>query len=117
VSRFAENAAKIFDAAESAARSGHALSPMSVLIGVNGGIRLVADSDWSLESLRTHHGADMAFRVTGHDSRVTVEGRTNLQTCRLQSEEPARIARHILRSRPAHFLANPVDSRSLAIVF
>jgi hypothetical protein len=117
VSRFAENAAKIFDAAESAARSGHALSDMSVLIGVNGAIRMVAGSDWSLESLRAHHGADMAFRVTERDSHVTVEGRTQRQTCHLRSEDPARIARHLLHSRPPHFLANPLDNRSLAIVF
>lgn len=96
MSRFTENAANIFEAAQSAARSGHALSQMTVLIGAQGGIRMIADSDWPLDSLCMHHGAEMAFRVSENGARVSVEGRTRSEQFRLEGEKPARVARHIL---------------------
>jgi len=44
VSRFAERAHQILDAAEAAAR-GEACSEMTILIGQDGGIHMIANSD------------------------------------------------------------------------
>jgi hypothetical protein len=100
VSRFVENAAKIFEAAESASRSGHTLSDMTILINSGGGIRMVVDSDWSLESLQSHHGAQMVFRVSQQETSVRVEGRAGWQTCLLKTAKPDRVARLLLGPRP-----------------
>jgi len=75
VGRFADNAVRILEAAEGVARSGHAPSDMTILIAPEGGVRVVTDSDWPLESLPAHHGAQMAYRVSERESMVRVEGR------------------------------------------
>jgi hypothetical protein len=98
VSRFADNAAKIFEAAEAAARSGHPLSDMTILISSAGGVRMIVDSDWSLESLQTHHGAQMAYRVSQQETTVRVEGRAGWQTCLLKTAKPDGVARLLLGS-------------------
>ena len=103
MSRFAENAVQILDAAENASRAGETPSDMTILITQEGGIRLVADSDWPLESLRTHHGARMAYRVSQHESIVRVEGRAGSRTCLFETEKPERAAR-LLLNRPANYL-------------
>jgi len=62
--RLAEHAREIMDAAESASRQGQVCSEMTILIGPQGNIRMVADSDWPLDSLVWHHCAQSAYRVS-----------------------------------------------------
>ena len=99
MSRFLDNAAKIFEGAESAAGSGHTLSDMTILISSGGAIRMLVDSDWSLESLQSHHGAQMAYRVSQQETTVRVEGRAGWQTCLLKTEKPNGVARRLLGPR------------------
>jgi hypothetical protein len=94
VSRFAEQAESILQAAESAGEA----SEMTILIGQNG-IRMIADSDWPLDSLLRHHGADTAYRVTERRGRVRVEGRQGLKRCLLESVGHTAIARALLGAR------------------
>lgn len=101
VSRFETNAIEILDAAESAARHGHAPSDMTILISPEGGIRMVADSDWPLDSLQAHHGAKMAYRVSESASVVRVEGRSGARTCLFETVKPERAARLLLNTQPA----------------
>ena len=96
MSRFVDNAVRILDAAENVARSGHAPSDMTILIAPEGGIRVVADSEWPLESLQAHHGAQMAYRVSERRGTVRVEGREGSRTCLLESARPAHVARLLL---------------------
>lgn len=96
MSRFEDNAARILEAAESAAQSGHPLTETTILISATGGIRMVADSDWPLESLRAHHGAQMAYRVRQRDASVSVQGRASGRTCLLESEKPEQVVRRLL---------------------
>jgi hypothetical protein len=98
VSRFLDNAAQILDAAESALQSGHTPSDMTILITAEGGIRMLADSDWPLDSLQSHHGAKMAYRVSQNASVVRVEGRADSRTCLFETLKPARAARLLLQS-------------------
>ena len=92
----AEQARNILDAAESASRSGQVCTEMTILIGPEGHIRMVADSDWPLESLARHHGAQSAYRVSEETGRIRVEGRDGMRRCVLESAAPARIARLLL---------------------
>jgi hypothetical protein len=91
VSHFAENAQRILDAAESAG----SCSEMTILIGQDG-IRMIANSDWPLDSLLWHHGARTAYRVSENRGSVRVEGREGSRRCVLESSSPSRVARLLL---------------------
>lgn len=84
------------DAAESASSHGESCSDMTILITAEGAIRMVADSDWPLDSLAWHHGAQSAYRVSDRRGSVRVEGREGSKTCVLESAKPAQIARMLL---------------------
>jgi hypothetical protein len=108
VSRFVENAVRILDAAESNARAGHTPSEMTILITPEGGIRLVANCDWPLESLKSHHGAKMAYRVSHNDAIVRVEGRADSRTCLFETAKPERAARLLLNRAPNYGMGQPL---------
>ena len=93
---FAEQAQSILDAAETAVSRGEACSEMTILIGQDGQIRMLADSDWPLDSLVLYHGARSAYRVSGCNGSVKVEGREGGRICVMQSRNPAQIARLLL---------------------
>ncbi len=93
---FAEQAQSILDAAESAASRGETCSEMTILIGQDGGIHMLADSDWPLDSLALHHGARSAYRVTGNKGSVRVEAREGARVCVLETRNPAHTARLLL---------------------
>jgi hypothetical protein len=108
VSRFVDNAVSILDAAESNLRAGHTPSEMTILITPEGGIRLVADCDWPLESLKSHHGAKMAYRVSHNDAVVRVEGRAGSRTCLFETAKPERAARLLLNRSPNYSFSPPL---------
>jgi hypothetical protein len=85
---FLDNARNILHAAENVYFSTGSLEEMSILIAPEGGVRVVSGSDWSLESLRVHHGARMAYRVSQRDGRVQLEGRAGSRTCLFEAEKP-----------------------------
>ncbi len=91
MSRFAQQAEEIFRAAESAGSP----SELTILLG-DFGIRVIADSDWPLDSLLWHHGARTAYRVWDRGGTVCVEGRQGAARCRIESQRPGRIARALL---------------------
>ena len=100
MSRFVDNAVEILNAAESAVQSGHTPSDMTILITPQGGIHMLADSDWPLESLQAHHGAEMAYRVSQSAIIVRVEGRAGSRTCLFETEKPERAARALRHGMP-----------------
>ncbi|HLK19782.1 MAG TPA: hypothetical protein VKT81_12540 [Bryobacteraceae bacterium] len=104
MSRFVDNAVQILDAAENSLRAGNTPSEMTILISAEGGIRMVADSDWPLDSLQAHHGARMAYRVSQRASAVRVEGRAGSRTCLFETEKPERAARLLLNPSPNYNL-------------
>jgi hypothetical protein len=108
VSRFLDNALQILDAAESAIQSGHTPTDMTILITAEGGIRMVADSDWPLESLQIQHGAKMAYRVSQSASLVRVEGRADSRTCLFETAKPERAARLLLNRAPNYGMGQPL---------
>ena len=99
VSRFLENAANLLEAAESAVQCGQEPSHLTILLGCEGGLRMIADCDWPLDSLQAHHGASMAYRVTQQHEKVRVEGRQGERTCVIETPDPNRAAKLILGAR------------------
>src|SRR5260370_11645411 len=82
---------------------------MTILINHEGGIRMVADSDWPLDSLQAHHGAKMAYRVSQSASVVRVEGRAGSRTCLYEASKPERAALLLLNSTAGFWPApNPL---------
>ena len=69
---------------------------MTILIGQDNGIRMIADSDWPLESLLLDRGARMAYRISSDSAGVRVEGREGSRRCVMEAASPARTARLLL---------------------
>jgi hypothetical protein len=101
VQRFLDDAQRIFEAAQTVSAAGQAVTEFTVLIGQEGGIQVVADSDWPLERLRAERGAWSAYRVAERHGRLSVEGSRGHQVCRLESESPRQTARRLLNATPA----------------
>lgn len=100
MSRFLDNAREILETAENSMLTGQASSQFSILLGVEGGIRIIADSDWPLESLQREHGAQMAYQVRTAADHVSVDGRDGLRSCHFETAAPARIAHSLLNAVP-----------------
>jgi hypothetical protein len=79
-----------------AAESAGSPSNMTILIGQQGAIHMIADSDWPLDSLTWHHGAKTAYRVSEQSGSVRVEGREGMKTCVMESMRPMQVARFLL---------------------
>lgn len=92
MSRFTDDARNILDAAECAGTC----SNTTILIGQDGQIHMIADSDWPLDSLALHHGAKRAYRVSEYQGSVRVDGREGNRTCVMESARPSQIARFLL---------------------
>src|SRR5436305_15267411 len=100
VSRFVDTAVEILEAAENVMKAGQTPSEVSILIGAEGAIRIVADSDWPLDSLQREHGARTAYRVRPASDGVAVDGRDGTRTCHFEATVPARTARFLLNATP-----------------
>jgi hypothetical protein len=97
---FLHNAAGILETAESVWRSGQGGEDWTLLIGHDGALRMIASSDWPLDSLQAHLGAPMAFRVRQQTHKVLLEGRAGTRTCLFESAKPDGAAR-LLLAQPA----------------
>lgn len=72
-------------------------------MGSKGGIHMIANSDWPLDSLLRERGADMAYRVTPGTDRVSVDGRDGNSTCHFEAMLPAQAAFAMLNARPVSY--------------
>lgn len=86
------------EAAECAVQAGHTPSHLTILLGCEGGIRIIAESDWPLDSLQAQHGATAVYRVSEANEKVRVEGREGARTCVFESPTGPSPARMILGS-------------------
>ncbi len=102
---FWENASKLMEAAVGASAAGNATENFTVLIGPQGGIHLIANSDWPLERIAEERGAQTAYRVQHGGGRIAVEGREGETMCRLETESSPSRSRRMLRDNPRYFLA------------
>ncbi len=114
MSRFIADAIEILATAENTLEAGCTPSDLTILISAEGGIHMLADSDWPLESLRLHHGSSAAYRVSPCQDRVRVEGRAGARTCLFETDKPDRAARFLLNSVPAYVISGWADGRLLS---
>lgn len=92
------------DAALSASRLGCATESVTVVIGDEGGIHILARNDWPLDRLREERGARATYRVEHASGRVAVTGTTATSACRLESDRPALAIQQVLRDNPRYLL-------------
>ncbi len=107
MSQFIDNAARIFETAESTLVSAREFSDTTILISPTGGIRIVAGSDWPLRSLKEHHGAQMAYRVSRQETSVRVQGWAGGRTCLFETEKPQGAARRLLGPEQRLYTVQP----------
>ncbi len=100
VSRFWEDAQKVFETARCSLEAGHEISETTILVSPEGGISLIVDSDWPLNSLQAHRGAVVAYRVSQQRGKLRLEGRAGSQTCLFEAAKPNGVARSLLAESP-----------------
>src|SRR6476659_89071 len=83
---FADHAASIFDTARTALESGQPPGELTIIVGREGGIRVITESDWSLDSLAAEHGSASIYRVTQQKGSVRLEGRSGARTCIFEAD-------------------------------
>jgi hypothetical protein len=93
VPKFLDDAQRIFEVARD---GGSEPCNLTILVHPETGIHMIADSRWPLASLLSHHGATVSYRVSREKGRVRVQGRTARQTCDIDMETPAAVARRLL---------------------
>jgi hypothetical protein len=96
VGAFLEDAGAILEAARCATGATSDPANLTIMMGLEGGIHMLTDSDWPLASLEAHYGASAIYRVHHEQGRVVVEGRHGVSRCRLESEHPQTVARRLL---------------------
>jgi hypothetical protein len=100
VSGFTQRAEQLLEAAEAAVARGESCSHVTMLIAHDGGIRMLAESDWPLDSLARQHGARAVYRVSENKGAVRVEAREGSRTCVMESLPGAALARMLLATTP-----------------
>jgi hypothetical protein len=113
VGRFTQHAANIFESAETALRAGQQLSDITIVIGREGGIRLIAESDWPLDTLQVHHGAQMVYRVRQQAETLSLEGRAGTRTCLFESKKLNGAARRLLAEDSQYQVVDASPARGL----
>ena len=88
MSRFWEDAVRVFETASQAPRD-DASGDLGILIDTSGGLRIVMAEGWSPESLQSHYGAGTVYCVSQKAGGVRVEGRGQGVSCVLRSQKPA----------------------------
>ena len=101
MSEFVDTAVEILKTAESALDAGQKPSDYTILLGTANGIRMIADSDWSLDSLRREFGAQRAYRIRASSGQVNVDGQDDNRSCRFEGMSMAKAALFMLNARPA----------------
>ena len=100
------NAANILETAAASENAGLASrEDWTILVSPDGGLRMIAGSDWNLDALAAFHGAQAAYRARADGGRVRVEGRSRGRRCLLETAPPKGFLREMLPDRPRYLLA------------
>ena len=101
MSAFLKHAEEIFSAAQTA---GPEDCDMAILINRDGGIHMIAGTDWELEPMRLHYGASAAYRVNRSGGQVRLEARRANERCTLVAEKPVGTAHYGLTDFPQYLM-------------
>jgi hypothetical protein len=91
VNSFLREVEEIFAAAR---QGGPEDCDLAILVSGDGGIHMVAGSDWGLEPLRVRHGATTAYRIARHNGHVRLEARSADRSSVLRSDQQERPRGH-----------------------
>ena len=100
---FIDNGAKIFEAAQNVMNTGEMPSDYTIVMGAEGGITMIANSDWPLDSLLRENGGGTAYRIKPAADRVIVDGREGSSTCHFEAMSPTETARLVLNAFPVSY--------------
>jgi hypothetical protein len=103
VSSFLREVEEIF---ETARQGGPEDCDLAILVSGDGGIHMVAESDWGLEPLRVRHGATTAYRIARHGGRVRLEARSAGHLPVLRSDPRGHPARATIPDFPRYLTIN-----------
>jgi hypothetical protein len=106
VEHFLRDAQEIFDVAM-ADRSGDAVD-IALLIRPDGGMHVIMDSPFALDSAAASNGARMAYRVTRTERGVTVRGQKDGRTCVLQGCAARSFQKTALRDQALYSITSPL---------
>ena len=111
VTRLLAQADTLLHAAESALSNGTEPTAMTVLVNEQGGLHLVANSDWALDALQAERGASAAYRVTPGRDSVRVEACERGRRCVVESQRGLMSQQGLIPQRQhsaiGHFLNAP----------
>lgn len=95
------NAEEILATAESAGADG---CGFSIVVKHDGAIHMIADADWSIDSLCAHHGAAAAYRVWRGPAGVRVEARDATDRIVFVTSRPERVLQPVVTDFPRYVL-------------
>lgn len=105
MSRMWHNAEEILEVARAAAPD----SPEYAFVRTAGECwEMIAGAGWSLDALLSDRGATEVYRVRRQGKTISVEGRTGLQSCRLESVPPQGTVRPLPAPIPLYDLVPPM---------
>ncbi|MDQ1469532.1 MAG: hypothetical protein QOJ99_1012 [Bryobacterales bacterium] len=91
----------------SADRSGdHA--DIALLIRPDGGMHVIMDTPFALDSAAASNGAMLAYRVTRTEAGVRVVGKKGGRTCVLQGSSAVSFQKAALRDQPLYSITSPL---------
>ena len=93
---------------ETARQGGPEDCDLAILVSREGGIHMVAGSDWGLEPLRVRHGATTAYRIARHNGHLRLEGRSAHHSSVLRSDPPGHLARATIPDFPRYLTINRI---------
>ncbi len=99
---FLQHAEEIFATAQG---GGSEDCELAILIGRDGGIRMLAPGGWNLEGLRLHHGAEEVHLVQRRGGRVRLEARSRGESCVLETSRGERTMGGALADFPRYLTA------------
>lgn len=100
---FLDNAAKVFEAAENVLEAGETPSDYTIVFSAAGGMHMIADSDWPLDSVQREYGG-MAYRVKPSVGRVNIDGSDGMRSCHLEMPSPQLAAQMLLNAFPRTYI-------------
>lgn len=103
---FLNFAQEIFDTAR--AEHHPETADFALLILPDGGLHMIMEGAFALDSAAAQWGARAAYRVTRTEAGVRVEGKRGIQSCVLSEERGCEFRKALLRDQPFYRMTSPL---------
>lgn len=102
VNSFSQNTETLMDVLEDAAAHGLSTETWTVFYAPEGGLRMIANDEGSLESLEWRHGASEAWRTSQAHGKLRVEALAGRQIHILEKPAPQSYFRSLVPDTPLY---------------